>query len=403
MNASNLTIADYFEQVYALSALKPSQASYANYHRRAIELFERFAGQVRAGAATEAMLDEFTAFCAEYIGHADSPRKIRAILRHARPGEFSPRKGGRKPTWDASDRGAEGSLWRLFVTSYKPRRLPGRSEKHAQKVRIQLRHFSKFLGREPMLTDLSDDVLAQFLDYMAQGRAPATANTARKAVVAIWRYAADLGLVATRPTVVALPEPELIPEGWFVSQMEVLLRTIAGLPGSIDGIPRADWWTGLITFLYVSGERIGATMKIRAEWYDPAQHTVLVPAAIRKGRKKPKLYRLISPAKEALAKIAHVERGLLFPWPESVATLYRHYGAILSKAGLSSGRRSKFHRLRRTCASYIEKASPGASTAYLGHSSRALTERSYLDPRITGAVNMAELLPALQIGGPGNA
>ena len=70
----------------------------------------------------------------------------------------------------------------------------------------------------------------------------------------------------------------------------------------------------------------------------------------------------------------------MFPWPYSYTYLWTEYGRLLRLAGLPSDAKSKFHRIRKTAASYAEAAG-GNATAMLRHSKREVTE-AYLDPRI---------------------
>lgn len=60
--------------------------------------------------------------------------------------------------------------------------------------------------------------------------------------------------------------------------------------------------------------------------------------------------------------------------------IWRKIGEVLERAGLPTDSKSKFHRIRRTVASYYEAAG-GNATELLGHSSRKITEK-YLDRRI---------------------
>jgi integrase len=89
-----------------------------------------------------------------------------------------------------------------------------------------------------------------------------------------------------------------------------------------------------------------------------------------------------------------LSRRLLFPWPYSPSTLYNHYSRLLRRAGLPDDRKSKPQRMRRSFASHLEAAG-GNATAALKHSSRKVTERAYLDPRIVGGQNHARLLPRI--------
>jgi integrase len=65
---------------------------------------------------------------------------------------------------------------------------------------------------------------------------------------------------------------------------------------------------------------------------------------------------------------------------------------ILERAGLPKDRRCKFHKIRKTTASYYEAAG-GSAQRLLDHSSPAVT-RKYLDPRIvTQGVPAPSVLP----------
>lgn len=81
----------------------------------------------------------------------------------------------------------------------------------------------------------------------------------------------------------------------------------------------------------------------------------------------------------------------MFPWDKSYTYLWGRMGVICKRAGLSDNRRSKFHRIRKTTASYYQAAG-GSAQALLDHSSPAVTRR-YLDPRIVAPQSASELLP----------
>jgi integrase len=63
--------------------------------------------------------------------------------------------------------------------------------------------------------------------------------------------------------------------------------------------------------------------------------------------------------------------------------LWHKFGQVLARAGLPTDAKSKFHRIRRTVASYYEAAG-GNATELLGHSSRKVTT-AYLDKRVVQA------------------
>ncbi len=77
--------------------------------------------------------------------------------------------------------------------------------------------------------------------------------------------------------------------------------------------------------------------------------------------------------------------GLLFPREVAIETIGRWFRRILDGSGIVAphGSGMRFHRLRRSKASYTKLAG-GDATAALGHSTSSVTAR-YFDPRILGA------------------
>jgi site-specific recombinase XerD len=182
------------------------------------------------------------------------------------------------------------TLWELFETSYKRQRLRGGSKENPRQYRIQLNHFGRFLGHEPTLDDLTDELLADFMEWLSEGRAVPTVNKAFSCIAALWRHAADLGLVSNRPTVRPLPEPENIPMAWMVDDLRRLLNACRETPGEIEGVPASDWLTAIHWFWWSTGERRSAAMSIELSWVDLNRGEVAVPGSVRKGRRKAMLY-----------------------------------------------------------------------------------------------------------------
>lgn len=286
------------------------------------------------------------------------------------------------------------TLWELFEQSYKRQRLRGGSKENPRQYRIQLNHFKRFLGHEPTLDDLADNILADFMDWLLDGRSPATVNKAYSCIAALWRHAADLGLISTRPTIRPMPQPETIPMAWMIDEIRRLLKACQETPGKIEGIPAGDWLEAIHWFWWSTGERCSAAMSVEMNWVNLERGEVHIPAQVRKGRKKPMLYQLLPQAVAAIRKIWSPDRQMLFPWKKSVSMFYKRYTALLKRAGLPTDRKSKPQRMRRSFASYLEAAG-GNATEALDHSSRSVTKKSYLDPRITGIKNHAQKLPPL--------
>lgn len=107
-----------------------------------------------------------------------------------------------------------------------------------------------------------------------------------------------------------------------------------------------------------------------------------IPAELRKGKKRDRLYKLATDTVEALRAMQMPELGRrkIWPWPYNRTYLWSRYKRLLESAGLPSGRTRKFHCIRRSVASHFEAAG-GNATELLGHSTRSVT-LAYLDPRI---------------------
>ena len=286
---------------------------------------------------------------------------------------------------------SEAETLRVFFDRiYAPRKLRGCSKNTRRLFLIQFRHFAKFLGREPTLLDLTDDQVNEFLTAHAIGRAVPTVNCAHDKLLALWRFAARKALVPNWPDVKRQREPERIPRAWLLHELDALLESCALQPGSITDVPANAWWLALITTAWYTAERIGALMALR--WKDYADGWLTIPAEVRKGKTRDKLHRLPSDAIQCLDAIRQPTRELIFPWPYDSGTLYNHFKVILKRADLPTDRKSKFHRIRKTSASYFQ-ARGGNAQRLLDHHDGETTQH-YLDPRVIGEQQGADLLPA---------
>jgi len=96
-----------------------------------------------------------------------------------------------------------------------------------------------------------------------------------------------------------------------------------------------------------------------------------------------------------LERMRAVGHKLLWPWPFSEAQLYKSYNRILRRAGLDTGRKSKFHKLRRTTATYLQARGIDAGLV-LGHSDPRVTRDSYLDLSQIVQRRVCDVLPRPQ-------
>lgn len=233
--------------------------------------------------------------------------------------------------------------------------------------------------------------MAKFLRARSAERSPATAAKDRAQIVALWTMAARRGLVDKWPEVRRIRVPERVPEAWTIEQLRLLLDEVALEKAVISGIPAPLWWRALLLVCYDTAERITAVRSL--EWQDVSPDSVVFRAESRKGGLRDIRRPIGRATAKALDLIREPKRDLVFPWPYTPAYLWGRMGIILRRAGLPADRRSKFHRIRRTTASFYAAAGHSA-TALLDHSSPAVTRR-YLDPRIVRGVAAPDVLPAV--------
>jgi integrase len=150
-----------------------------------------------------------------------------------------------------------------------------------------------------------------------------------------------------------------------------------------------DWWVALVLAIWDSGERIAAVIRLKWGDVDLARGWIRFKAENRKGGRDDSVVRLSSETVAALKQIRGKE-GPVFPWPWCQSYLWKAFGDILKRAGLPHDGKSKFHRIRKTVASYAEAAG-GNATAMLRHSKREVTE-AYLDPRIVNRQQPVDVL-----------
>lgn len=243
-----------------------------------------------------------------------------------------------------------------------------------------LRSFSEFLGRPATTDDLEELTVARWLAHRVQTKAPATAAKDSSQTRALWAWANRRGMVSTWPSTPRIVVPERVPEAWFADEFQRLLDEVAKETTTVCGFPMAAVLRAVLLTCYWTGERIGAVLALKCE--DVRDQTVIFRAEGRKGRAKDILRDISVECAAALMAVRRQPEDTAIPWDRAYSYLWDRLGIILKRAGLPSGRHCKFHRIRKTAASYYEAAvGPGSAQRLLAHSSPTVTRR-YLDPRI---------------------
>ena len=285
-----------------------------------------------------------------------------------------------------------GETLRSFLRdTYAP--LKGICDRTIELYEFTIAAYAELLGREPTLSDLEELSVARFLAHRVRKRAPATAAKDRSQLRALWEFAARRGRVSTWPTIPLVRVAERVPECWTTDEMDRLLASAALEKTRLDGIPSALWWRALLLLAYDTGERLAPLVALR--WSNVHGCNVLFRAEDRKGRRRDILRETSVETADAMLAIrgARGPDDEVFPWPRHRSYIWRRLEIILERAGLPAGRDCKFHKIRKTTASYYQQA--GGSAQWLLDHADPATTRKYLDPRVVKGQSAPTLIPKL--------
>jgi integrase len=277
----------------------------------------------------------------------------------------------------------------LLRDFYAP--LKGLSPRTVDLYGYSIAAMSAFVRRPATVDDFDELTVARFLAARRATHSVATVAKDRAQIRALWEFAARRGFCKTFPTIALVKIPERVPESWLTCDVERLLESCAQEQTYICSIPSALWWRACILVCYQSAERINAVLSLK--WQDCVGCSLLFRAEGRKGQTRDILREVTVECADAMLAIRNGRRGdqHVFPWDRGRTYLWKRMGIILERAGLPATRRDKFHRLRRTCASYFAAAG-GDAQRLLDHADPATT-RKYVDPRIARTPQACDLIP----------
>jgi integrase len=325
---------------------------------------------------------------------------MRQLGRHAQPHVWMPRKTSGDA--EAIETTRE-TLEAICENEYFALNQSIKSEATKHQYRQSVRRFSEFLGHPAMTDDLTDDNLVRYMsEVVAAGKSLCTANIEMARIRALWNWLAKRRRVAKFPTTKKTRLPERVPDAWKVADIQALVDACGKMRGEIDGVPSPLWWRTLYLVTFDTGERTGALLAMEWQHIDLEVGSIVLPAEIRKGGNKAAYYQLrpatIAELRRLRAAVVKVDRDRpeVFKFTSNQQVFYNRQKQLLRLAGIPYVKgRSGLQKVRRTFASYIEKAG-GDATAALMHSSRATTLQSYIDPRVVEAKPANLLLPEIR-------
>lgn len=294
-----------------------------------------------------------------------------------------------------------------FVTGTYLREHVGLKPGTATQYTVTARQLEEAAGGPVHTRDLSRKLAVDYRTWLVdQKRSSETVASKWNNLRVLWRYAHKLGLADAPPDdLPAIKKRKRKPKAWQLDEMERLIQA------AYQARPGRGWegrhWVALLLVIYDTGLRISSALKIKTTQLSLERATLRSPAEDQKDGEE-LVFPLHAQTVLAIRDALEAPRDLLFPWPFSREVIWRRYEEILIAAQLlpanasdAERRRAKFHKLRRTSASWLESVCPGAATAHLGHSDRSTTVKSYLDPEITRSqVNAVEALPRFRVEPP---
>lgn len=267
-------------------------------------------------------------------------------------------------------------LHNVLKDLYAP--LTGVSDRTITLYGYTLRSWGEMLGRAPETADLEELSVARFLAHRVRTMSAATAAKDRAQLRALWGFCSRRKLVDTWPQVPRIIVPERVPEAWMADELQRVVDSARQEPLTYSGFAGSLVFPAILLTAYSTGERIGSIMNLKCR--DVRGCAVIFRAEGRKGRRRD-IFRDISVAcAESLLAVRRGPEDTAIPWDRHETYIYNRLKIILKRAGLPHGRQDKFHKVRKTAASYYEAAG-GSAQRLLDHSSPAVT-RHYLDPRI---------------------
>lgn len=294
----------------------------------------------------------------------------------------------------------EISLVRFFEDVYAPLRL---TKTRCDRMRSTLQKVMAFTATEPHFALLNDNFCDTFTVWMLNNSIlqRTTINLHLRNFLALWRLAWKKRRVDELPRdVTFLRVPKRTPDCWSIDELHRLIATAAQEPGLVGVVPARVFWPTLLAFLFVTGLRIGAALSLPRKSLDLENGWLHVPAECQKQLADQSIQ--IGPdCLAAMQRLLEFDTGpLLFHSPFRGPQVYRKYlRRILERAELPTGRRDLFHKLRRTCGTFIAKAlGEQAAQQYLGHSSVQVT-RAYIDPRKLDRAQAVAVLPRIVASG----
>lgn len=259
---------------------------------------------------------------------------------------------------------------------------------------ICLSQLNRWAGHVVTIKELDTELILAFMQYRKSlGRSPRTVNNARHILLSLWRHAFRKKFTKERPSDSRdLPKLKVVvevPEAWSLEELNSILHAC----DNSRALPYWDHrhWRAMIFIFWDTAHRLDSILSAKTV---DLQNGFLTVRKTKQNRET--VHKLGDATLAAIDRLPEHSSGLIFPWPYKRRQIYREYRRILKAAGLPSGRRNQFHKLRRTSATHLAViAGVEAAEQHLDHRTPGLARSHYVDPRFMPVVQASDVLPKL--------
>lgn len=249
------------------------------------------------------------------------------------------------------------------------------SENYQTQLRNSLSVFKSYLGREPLVGDLSPQQVNRWLVHLqTQGRSPKTIKHRRNSILVLWKHAfEDLLVTDVPPRAKRVKLEPKVPQSWDHEQLKTLLSTMLDDESLMQNrIKRGLWFSSLSLGLFSTGLRLSDLLKAKGSEIGPeGLYEVIQSKTGRLIRRK------IHPLALGLIKMTgNNPREYLWDLPYNRTWVYKWFKVYVQKAGLPAG---TTRWIRRTAATEVCRAEGMESARkFLDHQSLHTLVNHYL-------------------------